>query len=106
MSDRRYRYATCLMFGTDGEADHVELDVVATFTVAWGAPESGRYGGPPEDYDPGSASVVEDVRLVEPANLSAENEADVLSRLEDDVHTAAMLQAASDAEAAVAPDHG
>jgi hypothetical protein len=101
---RRYFYSTCLMFGTDGEADHVELDVTVSFTVAWGSPESGRYGGPPEDYDPGSPDEVEDVQLVEPTGLSASNLADVLSRMEDDVHTAAMAEIAREADAADAPD--
>jgi hypothetical protein len=103
---RRYFYSTCLMFGTDGEADHVELDVTVSFTVARGSPESGRYGGPPENYDPGSPDEVEDVRLVEGnAGLSAEQELVVLSRLEDDVHTAAMAEIAREADAADAPDY-
>lgn len=60
----RYRYATCLSFGTDGEADYCELDVEVSFTVAWGSPETGRgYMADPYLYDPGSPDEVEDIRL-------------------------------------------
>jgi hypothetical protein len=32
---KRYTYSTCLMFGTDGEADHCEIDVTVSYEVAW-----------------------------------------------------------------------
>jgi hypothetical protein len=32
---KRYTYLTCLMFGTDGEADHREIDVTVSYEVAW-----------------------------------------------------------------------
>jgi hypothetical protein len=32
---KRYTYSTCLMFGTDGEADHREIDVTVSYEVAW-----------------------------------------------------------------------
>lgn len=60
-----YKFSTCLSFGTDGEADYREIDVTISYNVAWGSPESGRFSGPPEDYDPGSASEIEDIAVVE-----------------------------------------
>lgn len=61
---RRYTYRTCLSFGTDGESDYCEIDVAVSFTVAWGSPESGTgYMADPYKYDPGSAPIVEDVRV-------------------------------------------
>jgi hypothetical protein len=57
---RRYTYATCLSWG--GDEPTAELEVEVSFSVAWGSPESGRFG-PPENYDPGSGSVVEDIRV-------------------------------------------
>lgn len=56
----RYRYATCLNWG--GDTPTAEVEVVVSFTVAPGTPESGRFG-PPENYDPGSPAEVEDIRL-------------------------------------------
>lgn len=56
----RYRYATCLNWG--GDTPTAEVEVVVSFTVAPGTPESGRFG-PPETYDPGSPAEVEDIRL-------------------------------------------
>lgn len=47
--------------GDDCEA--VEFDVKAEFSVAWGSSPSGEFG-PPENYDPGSASEVEDVKII------------------------------------------
>lgn len=61
--ERRYTYATTLRFGTDGEPDYAEVDVEVSFSVAWGSPESGRFG-PPENYDPGCGDVVEDIKLL------------------------------------------
>lgn len=56
----RYTYACTLSWGGDTPTAEVEVEV--SYTVAWGSPETGNYG-PPEDYDPGSPSVVEDIRL-------------------------------------------
>jgi hypothetical protein len=58
--DRRYTYAASLSWG--GDEPTAELEVEVSFSVAWGSPESGRFG-PPEDYDPGCGSVVEDIRV-------------------------------------------
>lgn len=60
---RTYRYATTLSFGTDGEPGYTEVDVEVSFSVAWGSPESGRFG-PPEDYDPGCGDEVEGIKLL------------------------------------------
>ena len=32
---KRYTYSACLMFGTDGAADHCEIDVTVSYEVAW-----------------------------------------------------------------------
>lgn len=53
----RHKYTTCISFGTDGEADYVELDATVSFSVAWGSPAN------PWGDDPGSGPVVEDIRL-------------------------------------------
>lgn len=58
---RRYRYSTCLSFGTDGEADYCEIDVTVSFAVVWGEPETGptyACGGTPATDD-----LVEDIRV-------------------------------------------
>ncbi|WP_433942344.1 hypothetical protein [Brevundimonas diminuta] len=58
---RRYRYSTCLSFGTDGEADYCEMEVTVSFAVAWGEPETGptyACGGTPATGD-----LVEDIRV-------------------------------------------
>lgn len=85
----RYTYAFCLDLG------HEEMEVEASFSVEWGSPESGRFG-PPERYDPGSPTVVEDIRIDKiscsvpdyPAMVSA-----LIAELEEN-HTAAMIETA------------
>lgn len=57
---RRYTYAASLSWG--GDIPTAELDIEVSYEVAWGSPESGRFGRP-EDYDPGSASVVEAIKV-------------------------------------------
>ena len=57
----RYTYACTLTWG--GDEPTAELEVECTYEVAWGSPESGRYGRP-EDYDPGSTDVVECIKIV------------------------------------------
>lgn len=61
MTARRYTYAASLSWG--GDEPTAELEVEVSYTVAWGSPETGRFG-PPEGYDPGAADVVEDVRVI------------------------------------------
>lgn len=100
----RYRYATCLSFGTDGDADYCELDVEVSYTVAWGSSGTGRpYFGPPELYDEGSPDEVEDIRLelVDGKPLTGcEFNEPVLSRFEeDDDLREAMLEEARQREA-------
>jgi hypothetical protein len=56
----RYHYTTSVSFGGDEPA--AEFEVTLSYTVAWGSPETGRFG-PPEDYDPGSGDLVEDIRV-------------------------------------------
>lgn len=101
----RYRYSTCLSFGTDGEADYCELDVTVSYSVAWGSPGTGRpYYGPVELYDEGSPDEVEDIRLelVDGKPLSGcEFIEPVLSRFEEeDELREGLLREARETEAA------
>lgn len=57
---KRYRYGASLSWG--GDTPTAELEVEVTFSVSWGSPETGR-SGRPEDYDCGSPSIVEDIRV-------------------------------------------
>lgn len=57
---RRFTYTTSLNRG--GDTPTWEGDVEVSYEVAWGSPESGRFG-PPEDYDPGAGDGVEAIRL-------------------------------------------
>jgi hypothetical protein len=88
-----YRYATTVAFLDD------ELEVEVAFDVAWGSPETGRFG-PPEHYDPGSGDVVEDVRLVKVGDQTSgwdeALEAAILDALDEaDLNTAALEQEAA-----------
>ncbi len=50
----RYRYATTISFGTDGEQGYTEIDVEVSYGVAWGRPETApaySHGGLPADPD-------------------------------------------------------
>lgn len=60
MTARRYTYATTLNWG--GDTPTAEIEVEVSYEVAWGSPETGRFG-PPEHYDPGAGDLVEDIRL-------------------------------------------
>lgn len=105
----RYRYATTLSWG--GDTPTAEVDVVVSFSVTEGSPETGRFG-PPELYDPGSPDEVEDIRLElvngKPrpwgmysgyvANEDDEFEQEVVEMLED--QHADMLAEAVEAEVA------
>ena len=66
---KRYTYATTLNWG--GDTPTAEIEVEVSYTVAWGSAETGRFG-PPENYDPGSADLVEDIRAAETARFAAE----------------------------------
>lgn len=109
----RYRYATTLSFGTDGEPDYAEVEVEVSYTVAWGSPGTGRpYYGPVELYDEGSPDEVEDIRLelVEGRprpfpRFASDRDAEMLvieALSPDDIES--MLQEARDREAAWADD--
>lgn len=101
MSSRRYTYATTLAYSTGDvpEADEVEVEV--SFTVAWGSPETGNYG-PPEDYDPGAADEVEDLKLLSVDGVGGpfdqHDEAAILQTIAMN-QTEAMLLHASEVEA-------
>lgn len=99
MSRKRYIYSTSLSWG--GDEPTAELEVVVAYSVEWGQPESGRFG-PPENYDPGSGSLVEDISVLqidgkhseryEPETIRA-----IIDALEQDHHDE-MLDWASDDE--------
>lgn len=57
---RTYHYEGTVCLGAD---EGSEFEVKASYTVAWGSPAAG-YFGPIEGYDPGSASEVEDVKIL------------------------------------------
>jgi hypothetical protein len=61
MTSRIYSYACTLAWG--GDEPTAEIEVECSYSVAWGSPESGRFG-PPEDYDPGAGDMVEDVKIL------------------------------------------
>lgn len=102
---RRYKYSTCLAFGTDGEADYCEMDVTVSFSVAWGSPQSGAgYLADPALYDPGSADVVEDIRVESIDGKPPTNRvlaAMILDQIDGptDVHTREMIAEAQAVEA-------
>lgn len=64
---KTFTHYTTVNLGND-EAS--EFEVALTFTVAWGSPETGRFGRV-EDYDPGSDSEVEDIKVVEINGLTS-----------------------------------
>ena len=104
-----YRFSTCLSFGTDGEADYREIDVTISYNVAWGSPESGRFSGPPENYDPGSASEIEDIAVVELDGRTPDgSDKHAIDAILDDFASGKfdedLLAAAADSEDARRPD--
>ena len=53
----RYSFTRCISFGTDGEADYVELDATVSYQMVWGSPAD------PWGDDPGSGDEIDDLRL-------------------------------------------
>lgn len=110
---RTYKYACELSWG--GDTPTAELEVECSYTVAWGSSESGRYSGPPEDYDPGSPAVVEDIKILTvggkpwPVDLSygfqtpAQDHDMLVNKLEME-HEEAMIREAVETEADRADD--
>lgn len=116
MAATRYTYATTLAYSTGDVPEVDEVEVEVSFSVAWGSPETGRWG-PPENYDPGAGDEIEDLRL-ERVNgtkspgpdapygagaLNQEYEAAILQEIAQN-HAEAMLSEARDHEAAWADD--
>lgn len=104
----RYTYATTLAYSTGDVPETDEVEVEVSFTVAWGSPGSGRpYYGPVENYDEGSPSEVEDLKLMSIDGIGGpfdqHDEAAILQTLAQN-HTEAMLEEASDREAYWADD--
>ena len=101
---RRYTYAASLSFG--GDAPTAELEVEVDFTVEWGSPESGR-SGRPEDYDPGSPSIVEDIKVLKINGRSGPFEKATVDAIVDALETGLhdeMLEAAEGQIEAGRPD--
>lgn len=109
---RRYTYATTLSWG--GDEPTAELEVEVSFSVAWGSPGTPTpYLGPVENYDPGSGSVIEDIRvetvesMERPWRLHPGGDdalaAEIIAKLEMD-HEDEMLAEASEEEAADADE--
>ena len=102
-----YRYACTLTWG--GDEPTAEMEVECSYSVAWGSPESGRFG-PPEDYDPGAGDVVEDIKILTvggkpwPVSISygyqteAQDHAMLADKLLDE-HEANMIVSAIEEEA-------
>lgn len=106
---KNYKFSTCLSFGTDGEADYVELDVKISYDVVWGSEESGRFNGPPENYDPGSPDEIENIAVLEidgrPATTVSRHTLDaVLSEFEIGKFDEQLIQNAIDIEDSRRPD--
>lgn len=104
-----YQYSTCLSFGTDGEADYAEVDVTISYDVVWGSEESGRFSGPPENYDPGSPDEIESIAVLEidgrPATSASRHTLDaVLSEFEIGKFDEQLIQNAIDIEERRRPD--
>ena len=101
----RYTHTTCISFGTDGEADYVELDATVSYSVAWGSPPD------PWGDDPGSGDVIEDIRLEavdgKPFTGSATYAAMILDEIERVAEADMLCAAQEDAghEAAAAEDY-
>lgn len=102
MEAHRYTYATTLAYSTGIVPETDEVEVEVSFTVAWGSPESGRFGRP-EDYDPGAASEVEDLKLLSVDGVGGpfdqHDEAAILQEIAQN-HAQAMLQEAAEDDAA------
>lgn len=103
-----YRYACTLSWG--GDEPTAELEIECSYSVAWGSPEGNRFG-PPEDYDPGSGDVVEDIKILTidgkpwPVDISygfqtdAQSHEMLVEKLESE-HEESMILEAIEAEAA------
>lgn len=63
---RTYHHEATVCLGSD---EGSEFDVKVSYTVAWGSPETGRFG-PVEGYDPGSASEVENIKVLSVQGLT------------------------------------
>ena len=98
MTMSNHKFATCLSFGTDGEADYSEIDVVVTFDFTPGTPEYGRFSGPPENYDPGSPDEVENIKIVSP-DVDKETAGMIEDKLLDECYEAMAQSAYEDIEA-------
>jgi hypothetical protein len=90
---KRYDYAATI------ELDDVEHEIEATYEVAWGSPPSGM-SGPPEDYDPGSGSVAEAIRVEKVSGVpAAQADRSLVLRLtlslDTEEHQDAMISGAS-----------
>jgi hypothetical protein len=112
--NRRFIYTTDLSWG--GDIPTAELEVEVSYEVAWGSSETGRFG-PPENYSPGSDSIIEDIRIEKIEGKPAEEYvvgeyvaghtvASIIEKIElSDRHQEAMLNEASEKLDAECPEN-
>lgn len=94
MAQRFTHYTTVRLSADEGG----EFDVTLTYSVAWGSPETGRFG-PVEGYDPGSDSEVEEIKVVEIDGLtSGWGKAFAMGYQTDEQIAAAVIEALTDAD--------
>ena len=91
----RYTYACTLAWG--GDVPTAEIEVECSYSVAWGSPETGR-NGPPELYDPGGASCVEDIKILTVNGVAWADVRMLYFRSADEAHEALAEKLLSDHE--------
>lgn len=92
---KTFTHYTTVNLGND-EAS--EFEVTLTFSVAWGSPETGRFGRP-EDYDPGCGSEVEDIKVVSIEGMtSGWGKAFAMGYQTDEQIADAVIEALTDAD--------
>lgn len=94
MGKRFTHYTTVRLSAGEGG----EFEVTLTYSVAWGSPETGRFG-PVEGYDPGSDSEIEEIKVVEIDGLtSGWGKAFALGFETDEQIAAAVIEALTDSD--------
>lgn len=96
---RRYTFTTCLSFGTDGEADYVELDATVSYLMDWGSPSD------PWGDDPGSSDAIDDLRLEAVDSKPFTGNATFAAMILDEIERVAEADMIVSAQADAADDH-
>jgi len=98
----RYTFSTCLSFGTDSEADYIEIDVTVSYVVHAGRPETPpayNHGGLPAEPAEVDDIRVEAIKGKPPVTGDRMTVDAVVCEFENGRHNAALLAAAADEEA-------